>query len=67
MIKTFVAALVLVASTLGMAQEPAPAAGSIRTPKIAVCCSAATPLSDCTPITVAKGGVAQVFIDAQRK
>jgi outer membrane protein len=36
MIKTFVAALVLGAATLGMAQEPAPAAGSIRTPKIAV-------------------------------
>jgi outer membrane protein len=36
MIKTFAAALVLGAATLGMAQEPAPAAGSIRTPKIAV-------------------------------
>jgi outer membrane protein len=36
MIKTFVAALVLGAATLGMAQEPAPAAGAIRTPKIAV-------------------------------
>jgi outer membrane protein len=36
MIKTFVAALVLGAATLGMAQEPAPAVGAIRTPKIAV-------------------------------
>jgi outer membrane protein len=36
MIKTFAAALVLGAATLGMAQEPAPAAGAIRTPKIAV-------------------------------
>jgi outer membrane protein len=35
MIKTFVPVLVLGAATLGMAQDPAPAAG-IRTPKIAV-------------------------------
>lgn len=36
MIKTFVPALVLGAAALAMAQDPAPAAGSLRTPKIAV-------------------------------
>jgi len=36
MIKTFVPALVLGAAALGMAQDPAPAAGALRTPKIAV-------------------------------
>jgi outer membrane protein len=36
MIKTFVPALILGAATLGMAQEPASAAGPLRNPKIAV-------------------------------
>lgn len=36
MIKTFVPALILGTAALGMAQEPAPAAGPLRNPKIAV-------------------------------